>query len=168
MWDRASNVQSVVLSGVLIASLAAVAAALVSQYQFDMPPCAWCVLQRLIFVLIAAVAGIGLLLRGPRLRAGAGVVIGLLAGSGIASALYQHFVAAASSSCRRSLAEKIMGYLQLDSFAAPLFAIRATCAEAAATLLGLPYEFWSLALFVIFVAGAAVVVVRGFRTAHGR
>ena len=30
---------------------AAVAAALVSQYAFDMQPCPWCILQRLIFVV---------------------------------------------------------------------------------------------------------------------
>ena len=36
-----------------------------------------------------------------------------------------------------------------------VFEARATCAEAAANLLGLPYEFWSLSLFVC-IATAAV------------
>ena len=42
-------------------ALAGVGAALVSQHVFDMQPCPWCVLQRLIFVVIAAAAGVGAL-----------------------------------------------------------------------------------------------------------
>jgi disulfide bond formation protein DsbB len=38
---------------IALACLAAIGAALVSQHVFDMQPCPWCVLQRLIFALIA-------------------------------------------------------------------------------------------------------------------
>jgi disulfide bond formation protein DsbB len=44
-------------------ALLALAVALVSQYVFDMQPCPWCVLQRLLFLAIAGVAAIGLPLR---------------------------------------------------------------------------------------------------------
>ena len=73
------------------------AAALVTQHVFDMQPCPWCVLQRLIFVGIALVA-----LLGPGLAPRASVqmrsallmlALGLC---GVAAALWQHFVAAVS------------------------------------------------------------------------
>ncbi|MGA0585155.1 MAG: disulfide bond formation protein B, partial [Castellaniella sp.] len=38
--------------------LAAVGVALISQHAFGMKPCAWCVLQRLILLAIAAVCGL--------------------------------------------------------------------------------------------------------------
>ena len=52
--------RGLMLAAVLV-PLAAVAAALVSQYAFDMQPCPWCVLQRLLFVVMALVALPGLL-----------------------------------------------------------------------------------------------------------
>ena len=39
------------LGGVVLMAVAAVGAALVSQHVFDIQPCPWCVLQRLIFLL---------------------------------------------------------------------------------------------------------------------
>ena len=39
--------------------------------------------------------------------------------------------------------------LGLDSGLPEVFQPRASCADAAVKLLGLPYEFWSLALFVL-------------------
>jgi protein dithiol:quinone oxidoreductase len=146
MRDRAS----ITLAGVSVASLAAVATALVSQYAFDMPPCAWCVLQRLIFLLIAALSALAIWLRQPQFRAVLGGAIILLAGSGIASATYQHFVAARTSSCPLSLAQKIIeGTLHLDTLLPTVFEIRVGCSAGATTMLGIPYEFWSLAAFAL-------------------
>jgi len=156
-----------VLSGLLIASLAAVGTALISQYQFGMQPCAWCVLQRLIFLLIGAAAALALVLRLPWFRAIFSGLIVVLAGGGIASALYQHFVASRSSSCGLSLAEKIVGtHLHLDELLPSVFGIRASCSDAATNLLGIPYEFWSCALFVIMAGVAAVTAVRVFSPAR--
>lgn len=141
--------------------------ALVTQYAFDMQPCAWCVLQRLIFVTIAAVAALALPLRAPVWRGGFSGVIVLLAGSGVVSALYQHFVAARSSSCRLSLAEKIVNdYLHLDTLLPSVFGIWANCSDAA-SLLGMPYEFWSLAVFSLIALGVAATIVRGFSPERG-
>jgi len=47
-------------AAMVLACLAAVGVAFVSQHWFDMQPCPWCVLQRLIFVKIALVALVGL------------------------------------------------------------------------------------------------------------
>jgi protein dithiol:quinone oxidoreductase len=128
-------------------SLAAVGVALATQHLLDMQPCPWCVLQRLIFVLIAAVALLGWALAALR-RPTAALVL-LLALCGIASALWQHFVASAADACNRTLAERIIVALGLDGSLPEIFQPRASCADAAVGLLGLPYEFWSLGLFVV-------------------
>ena len=136
-------------AAVALVCVAAVGAALVSQHVFDMQPCPWCVLQRVIYLAIALVCGIGLLWRsttGRRVGAGLGV---LLAIAGVAAALWQHFQAAASASCKQTLADKIVsGWLQLDSLWPDVFSARASCADAAVSLLGISYDLWSLALFV--------------------
>ncbi|MCY7315989.1 MAG: disulfide bond formation protein B [Rubrivivax sp.] len=133
----------------LVLPLAAVAAALVSQHVYDMQPCPWCVLQRLVFVAIAMAALAGLLLRTPlSRRIGAGLVL-LLGVAGMAAALWQHFVAASSASCNLTLADRIVGGLGLDTLAPQVFAAYASCADAAVKLAGVPYEFYSLALFAL-------------------
>ncbi len=140
-------------------ALAGVGVALVSQHVFDMQPCPWCVLQRLIFVVIAAAAGVGALAAWLRSRTGAraaGLAVAALAGCGIAAALWQHLVAAATVSCRLTLADRIVNGLGLDGWLPDVFAARASCADAAAKLLGVPYEFWSLALYALLGAAALV------------
>ena len=131
------------------ASLAAIGAALVSQHVYDMQPCPWCILQRAVFAAIALVTLLAALLPGRLVRIAALAVTELLAWSGAAAALWQHFVAKSSSSCNLTLADRIVSGTGLDSLAPEVFAPRASCADAAVNLLGLPYEFWSLGLFVL-------------------
>jgi disulfide bond formation protein DsbB len=151
-----ARMSTLLLGGSAVVSVAAVGAALVSQHVFGMEPCPWCVLQRVIFLAVALVCLAGLGLRavlGPLgTRIGAALAV-LLALSGVASALWQHFVAAASQSCNLTLAAKIVGNLQLDSLAPEVFAARASCMDAAVKLAGISYEFYSLALFLLIVAG---------------
>ncbi len=145
------------LGAVALACVGAVGLALVSQHRFDMQPCPWCVLQRVIMLAIALACVIGLAWRsavGRRVGAGLGTLLAL---SGIAAALWQHFYAAASASCNLTLADKIVSrWLGLDQALPDVFEPRASCADAAVSLLGVPYDFWSLALFVI----CALVLVR--------
>jgi disulfide bond formation protein DsbB len=150
--------------GVALASAAAVASALVSQHVFEMQPCPWCVLQRLVFVLIGLVAVAGAVAATPRRRAvawGAGALVGALALAGAAAALWQHFVAASSASCDLTLADRIMSGTGLDMAMPQVFAAFASCADAKVLLLGVPYEFWSLALF----AAIGVAAVLAWRAA---
>jgi disulfide bond formation protein DsbB len=132
-----------------LASLAAVAAALVAQHAFDVKPCPWCVLQRGIFLLIAAVAALGWIssrLRG--VRALAFGLIGVLALCGLASAYYQHEVASQMASCAMTFADRVLRAFSLESALPPVFMVTASCSEAAQyRLLGLPYEIWSGLLF---------------------
>jgi len=137
--------RTTLLAGIVVLSLGAVGIALGTQHLLGMEPCAWCVLQRLIFVAIALAALLGWLLG----RVFAGILVLGLSLAGIAAALWQHFVAAASESCNLTLAEKIISGLGLDGSLPEIFQPRASCADAAVKLLGLPYEFWSLALFVL-------------------
>lgn len=145
---------ALVFGAIAVASLAGVGAALVSQHGYDMQPCPWCVLQRAVFCAIALIALLGAAWPSAPVRRGAAAGIALMAAAGIAAALWQHFVAAASSSCNLTLADKIVSGIGLDGWAPEVFAPRASCAEAAVNLLGVPYEFWSLALFALLGAAA--------------
>lgn len=136
----------------------AVGLALVSQYKFDMQPCPWCTLQRLIFLVIGVFALLGLLVRSSGVRRVIALGGLLFAVCGIASALWQHFVAAKSASCDLTLADRIMQALGLYDHAPEVFAPMASCAEASVTLLGIPYAFWSLFVFLLVALGCVQVI----------
>ena len=103
---------------------------------------------------------VGWAVRGVAVRRTLASVALVLALCGIAAALWQHFKAAASASCNLTLADKIVsGTLHLDALLPGVFEARANCADAAVNLLGVPYDFWALALFAL-MALAAVQVIR--------
>jgi disulfide bond formation protein DsbB len=133
---------------VAVLCFGAVGAALVSQYYFDMLPCPWCTFQRLIFIVTGLLALVGALMPALLQRLLA-LLATVMAACGIASALWQHFVAAASDSCALTLADRVMQSLGLFRIAPSIFSPQASCADAAVNLLGLPYEFWSLGLFAL-------------------
>lgn len=137
-----------------VVALAAVGAAVFTQQAWDMQPCPWCVLQRLIFVAIAGAALLGLLW-----PTGGAVLAGLLALSGLAAALWQHFVAASAESCDLTLADRIMAATGLDGRFPEVFMAMTTCADGKVDLFGLPYETWSGTLFAL-MALAMVAVLR--------
>ncbi len=147
--------------GVLLAlsllCFALVGAALVSQHVFDMQPCPWCILQRIIFLVLAL-----LLLAGAFLPGRAVFVVGSVAFAlaGIVTALYQHFVAAKSQSCNLTLADKIISGLGLDKAVPAMFEVKASCADAAVDMLHVPYEFWSLGFFVVVAVAATYTLSR--------
>jgi disulfide bond formation protein DsbB len=138
------------LAGLSVAGVAAVAAALVSQHVYGMQPCPWCVLQRVVFLAVSIACALAALWRGAggrRLLATLGLLLALC---GVAAALWQHFKAAASASCNLTLADTIVsGWLGLDSLWPDVFAARASCADAAVSMLGVPYDVWSLTLFAL-------------------
>ncbi|MCW5636261.1 MAG: disulfide bond formation protein B, partial [Rubrivivax sp.] len=86
---------------------------------------------------------------------------GALALAGAAAALWQHFVAASSASCDLTLADRILSGTGLDMAMPQVFAAFASCADAKVRLLGVPYEFWSLALF----AAIGIAAVMAWRAA---
>jgi protein dithiol:quinone oxidoreductase len=139
--------------------VAALAFALFAQYQWDMRPCAWCVLQRAIYALLAFSFALAAVLSRPRLRQGLLLLSTLLCGAGLASALFQHQVAAQQFSCKLSWADKAISSVGLDSFLPSVFAATANCSEAIAPLLGIPFALWSLALFAALGLGSIYALV---------
>ena len=162
MRSRRNGTVGGLFAFVALASFAAVAAALVSQHAYGMEPCPWCVLQRLIFLVMGAFALLGLAWRGAAGTRVAATFALLLAISGVASALWQHFVAARSASCNLTLADRIVGATTLDNLLPDVFSPRASCADAAVNLFGLPYAFWAAALFVL----CAAAMVQALRVAR--
>ncbi|MCK9509798.1 MAG: disulfide bond formation protein B [Pigmentiphaga sp.] len=142
--------------------------ALFSQHVLGMAPCAWCILQRLIVLAIAIIAGLGWWLHGrrPAVAAWAAALSGLLAIGGALAAWYQHTVAANAFSCDLSFADAVVTTSRLDLVLPQVFGIYATCADSATNLLGVRYEIWTLILFVVLAALAILALApRGRREA---
>jgi len=129
-----------------LACAASVGLALLAQHRFNMQPCPWCILQRLIFVVLAGLCLLGAALPALPRRLVAALALPFAAG-GMAAALWQHFVAAKTSSCAMTLADRIVMATGLDMRLPEWFEVRATCADAAVSVFGVPFEFWALALF---------------------
>lgn len=130
-------------------SLAAVFIALISQHIFGMEPCAWCVLQRLILLVIAVVclvtgAGWGT----AAIRRLGAVLALLLSVSGVVAAWYQYSVASHSFSCAQTFADRFISGIGADATMPWLFGIYASCMDARRTLLGIEYSLWGLMTFV--------------------
>ena len=136
------------LVAIALLSLGAVGAALLTQHVWGMQPCPWCILQRLIFVVLAGLCLLGAALPAWPRRVMAALALPLAA-SGIAAALWQHFVAAKTSSCDMTIADRIVMATGLDARWPDWFEVRATCADAAVSVGGVPFEFWALALFAL-------------------
>lgn len=141
-------------------SVVAVGIALVSQHVFDMQPCPWCILQRIIYLAVATLCLIGAAVSAGLVRRGIGVLALLLALGGGASALYQDLVASKSVSCNLTFADKVISALGLDGALPPLLQVTANCSDAAVSVLGVPYAYWSLMLFIAMAAASIRVVLR--------
>jgi protein dithiol:quinone oxidoreductase len=137
------------LAGIGLACAASLGAALVAQHHFGMEPCPWCILQRLLFIVLAALSLVAAALPSALLRRLLSALALPLAIGGGAAALWQHFVAAKSASCNLTLADKIVGYFGFDTRWPEVFEVRANCADAAVSILGVPFAMWSLALFAL-------------------
>ncbi len=148
---------------VALMCLVPVGLALFSQHMLGHEPCPWCVLQRVVFVAMALVALVSTQLRRTFAQRLALMALMVLAGCGMAAALWQHFVAAATQTCNLTLADKIIHALLLDTYLPEVFEPRASCADAKFYFLGLPYEMWSLGLYALMALGSVRVMWVGLR-----
>ena len=151
---------------VALICLAAVGMAVGAQHVLGHEPCPWCILQRVVFVAMAIVAIVALVATQLRRTFAQRLVLMaliVLAGCGMAAALWQHFVAAATQTCNLTLADKIIHALLLDTYLPELFEPRASCADAKFYFLGLPYEMWSLGLYALMALGSVRVMWVGLR-----
>lgn len=129
-------------------SMSAIAFALISQYAFDMQPCAWCVFQRLLYLIIGFVALTLTLGQPKRARLSFGAVgLMIIAIAGVISAIYQEKVAANTFSCAKTFADQFMIKSGLDAAVPWIFGIYASCMEARVKVLGIEYAWWSMAMF---------------------
>ena len=148
------------LIAVAVLAFGAVALAWVLQHQFGYAPCPWCTFQRLLYLLIGALA---LLAAGVHRRGTLAIALGasvpLLALGGVLAAWHQHTVAAQSDSCALTLADRVLGALNLPDLLPTMFEATARCDEANLPWLGVPFALWSLALFCIL----ALLSLRAFR-----
>ena len=145
------------LALIALFSFGALAAALVSQYVFFMQPCAWCVLQRLIYLVIGVLAMVGLIGGRPLARLAA-LLAAALSICGLVAAWYQYSVAAHLETCAQTFADRFISGLGLDASVPKLFGIYAMCKDAMVKVLGVEYVVWSMALFalILLVALAAL------------
>ena len=149
------------LNLIALVCLGAVIFALFSQHVLGMLPCAWCVFQRLIFIVIAIVcllvnfSGSTIYQKALTLIA-AGLSVG-----GVIAAWYQYSVASVSFSCDMTFADVFMSrQTGLDAAIPWLFGIYATCMDAAVDLFGVEYALWAL---LLFAAIAIILVLSLFR-----
>ena len=145
------------LHGIALLCMAALIVALISQYVFDMRPCAWCVFQRLIYLVIAVVCWAAIAVkRWPPVAFFLSAAVPLLAIGGAMAAWYQYDVASDMFSCDLTFADRFMVNSGLDGGLPWLFGIQASCMDARVDLLGVEYAIWSLILFMLI----AVLVIR--------
>jgi len=153
--------ERLLLSVIGATSLVAVFIALISQYQFDMQPCAWCVFQRFIYLAISTVCIVGVFIFPTRLGIAlvAGCSLALTLG-GITAAWYQAQVASNSFSCAQTLADQFVTRLGLDESMPWLFGIYASCMDARVKVFGIEYAYWSLFLYVVLGAISTALLRR--------
>lgn len=159
MPDRNRERAAALLAACAVFCAVLLALGLVLQHVFDMQPCAWCVLQRLLFLLVGLACAAGAwVLRSRGARVGAALLAEAFAAAGLAAALYQHLVASRSDSCVLTLADRIVMALSLHEIAPSMFLATASCADANLPLLGVPFALWSAAAFVLLMLGAGAVL----------
>jgi len=150
-----------ILNLIALLCVAAVIVALVSQHVFGLRPCAWCVLQRLIYLAIAVVCWLGVLLaRFSALRQLANAIAAALGIGGMMAAWYQYSVAAKMFSCDQTFADRFMVHSGLDAHMPWLFGIFASCMDARVHVLGVEYSIWSLVLFGVLTLMSLVALAR--------
>lgn len=140
--------QRKLLNIIALICLASVVFALFSQHALGMLPCAWCVFQRLIFIVIAIVCLLvnfsgSIFYQKALTLVAAGLSVG-----GVTAAWYQYSVASISFSCDMTFADVFMSrQTGLDAAVPWLFGIYATCMDASVELFGIEYALWALLLF---------------------
>ena len=147
-------------AGVALACAAALALALLAQYGFGKQPCPWCILQRLIYVTVGALGLFGALLRARPARFVCAALVFVFALLGAAAALWQNAVAAKSSSCNLTLADKVLNALGVETLMPTLFKVTANCADAEVRVFGVAFEHWSLALYLVLAWVAISILLK--------
>lgn len=148
-----------------LASASLTASGVVIGEVMNLQPCPLCIFQRLLYLLIAGIALCGVLLPGWwRIW---GVLMGLSAAGGLATASYQTWLQQnpeSSLACgfgEPTVIEQIVNWFGVrwpDLFLATGF-----CSSKDWVFLGLSMANWSIVCFLAFMVAAAQLVVKGQR-----
>ncbi len=137
---------------IAIVAWGGVGAALISQHLFGLQPCPWCIAQRIAYLLVGFFAVLSILATQVSVWARIPLAVaGLAAAAGLAGALYQHLVAAQTSSCAFTAVDRFLMATGLDEALPEVFKATAACDEANAPMLGVPYSLWSAALALVLL-----------------
>jgi disulfide bond formation protein DsbB len=147
----------------IVLCFGSVGLALISQYIFDMQPCAWCILQRIIFIIIGFAAIGSIFLSRKKALVLSYLSMELLSTLGTIFALYQLIVASKSFECGISLAEKIINISQLNKILPSIFEVMGLCGESS-TVLGIPYVFFSLSLFMFLSTVSTAALLKLYKS----
>ncbi|NEN75174.1 disulfide bond formation protein B [Pelistega sp. NLN82] len=155
------NTTQKILNTIAFICLLALGFALFSQHYLGMYPCAWCVLQRFILLVIAVVCLLSNLFRSTYFIRFFAFLSAGLSLSGVLSAWYQYNVAAKMLSCDMTFADVFMSrWTHLDATVPWLFGIFATCMDAQVSLFGIEYSLWSLGLFVLMTIASLIALFK--------
>jgi len=148
---------------VIVLSFGSVILALISQYMFNMQPCAWCILQRMIFVLIGFITLGNMFINKKKLLILFWGAVEASATLGMTAALYQFIVASKSFECGISLAEKIINISYLNQILPSVFEVMGLCGESS-YILGIPYVIFSLLIFMFISSISTVSLIKLFKS----
>ncbi|AFZ83626.1 disulfide bond formation protein DsbB [Candidatus Kinetoplastibacterium blastocrithidii TCC012E] len=146
---------------VSILCFTSISAALISQHVFDMKPCSWCIVQRLIFFIIGIVSFIGFYIRSDILSRMVAIIISILSILGILAVYMQKISYSENLSCMMiTPADSIINSTGFDSLIPWLFSVYSSCADDPVFLFGVEYFIWSLSLFIILAVIAISAAIR--------
>lgn len=170
---------------VFLISLCAVIGALISEYFFEKLPCTFCIAQRIVFVFIAATCLLYLIMNVflnsleskfvkqegspfvrqlPALSLFSSVFS--LASFGLFLSLYQYFIAKHARDCGFSFAQKFINTTNLSELFPAIFTIKTMCIDAPATILGISYELYAAALFLLFIFTSSFYIFRTIKAVY--
>lgn len=141
--------------------------ALYLEYALGLQPCSLCILQRLIFLILAVVLFISVLQnpgnRGIRIYGSAVFVLGILGILAASQQLWLQHHPQQAQVCIPGLAY-MMENFPLSQTLNILFSNEESCSIVKWTLLGRSIAFWSLLCFIALALLGIWQIIRGYRT----
>lgn len=139
------------LMAIGVSSGAALAGALLAQHLFNMPPCSWCVLQRIVLIelMLGGLIGAFMFKDVRFLERLISAVLIFASALGVVFAIYQTKVANELLSCDQSFADKALQSIPLGEYLPSVFGVYASCLEANISIMGIGFAAWAGLFFTI-------------------
>jgi disulfide bond formation protein DsbB len=150
------------LLGALLTSIGALATALMGEFAFDLEPCILCLYQRIPYVAVAVIAGLGIVLplterQRRRLLGLVGLVFALGAGLGVYHVgIEQHWWTSSIPGCVGAPVRP----MSVDDLREGILVPLRSCDQVDWRLFGLSLAGWNTVASAILAAACLVLVVR--------